>query len=472
MANARGFLEYQRQPVPYRPIDNRVKDYNEIEIPLTPDALTQQAARCADCGIPFCHGDGCPVANLIPEFNDLVYLGKWKEACENLHSTNNLPEITGRICPAPCETSCTLAINDKPVLIRHIEFQIVERGFAEGWIKPLCPTEKSGRTVAVIGSGPAGISAAQQLARMGHTVTVYEKDAKAGGLLRYGIPDFKLEKWVIDRRIDQMKAEGVEFRCNINVGRNFSAKDLAAQYDAVALTMGAGQPRDLPVEGRDLGGIHFAMDFLTQQNRLISCEAVSDPLISANGKHVIVIGGGDTGSDCVGTSRRQNAASVHQLEILPQPPETRPDDTPWPMWPRTMRTSSSHEEGCGRMWNVMTKKFTGDKNGLKEIVACKVEWTQECGQWKMKEVPGSEFTLKTDLVLLAMGFVHVEHGPLVNEIGIDLDGRGNIVADKWQTSNPKIFAAGDAVSGASLVVRAIDAGRKTADAVDQYLHQL
>jgi len=472
MANARGFLEYQRQPVPYRPIDNRVKDYNEIEIPLTPDALTQQAARCADCGIPFCHGDGCPVANLIPEFNDLVYLGKWKEACENLHSTNNLPEITGRICPAPCETSCTLAINDKPVLIRHIEFQIVERGFAEGWIKPLCPTEKSGRTVAVIGSGPAGISAAQQLARMGHTVTVYEKDAKAGGLLRYGIPDFKLEKWVIDRRIDQMKAEGVEFRCNINVGRNFSAKDLAAQYDAVALTMGAGQPRDLPVEGRDLGGIHFAMDFLTQQNRLISCEAVSDPPISANGKHVIVIGGGDTGSDCVGTSRRQNAASVHQLEILPQPPETRPDDTPWPMWPRTMRTSSSHEEGCERMWNVLTKEFNGDKNGVKEIVACKVEWTQECGQWKMKEVPGSEFTLKADLVLLAMGFVHVEHGPLVNEIGIDLDGRGNIVADNWQTSNPKIFAAGDAVSGASLVVRAIDAGRKTADAVDQYLHQL
>ncbi len=472
MANARGFLEYKREPVPYRPIKNRVKDYKEIEIPLTPDALAQQAARCADCGIPFCHGDGCPVANLIPEFNELVYLGKWKEACDNLHSTNNLPEMTGRVCPAPCETSCTLAINDQPVLIRHIEFQIVERGFAEGWIKPLRPAKKSGRSVAVIGSGPAGISAAQQLARMGHTVTVYEKDAKAGGLLRYGIPDFKLEKWVIDRRIDQMKAEGVEFRCNINVGRNFSAKDLAEQYDAVALTMGAGQPRDLPVEGRDFKGIHFAMDFLTQQNKLISGEAVSDPLINANEKHVIVIGGGDTGSDCVGTSHRQNAASVHQLEILPQPPKTRPDDTPWPMWPRTMRTSSSHEEGCERMWSVMTKKFVGDTSGVKEIIARKVEWIQENGQWKTNEVPDSEFTLKADLVLLAMGFVHVEHGPLVKEIGVDLDDRGNIIVNNWQTHNPKIFAAGDTVRGASLVVRAIDDGRKTAGAVDQYLRCL
>lgn len=472
MANARGFLDYKRQPVPYRPIENRVKDYKEIEIPLTPDELVQQAARCSDCGIPFCHGDGCPVANLIPEFNELVYQGKWKEACDNLHSTNNLPEMTGRICPAPCETSCTLSINDKPVLIRHIEYQIVERGFVEGWVKPLYPTKKSGRSVAVIGSGPAGISAAQQLARMGHTVTVYEKDEKPGGLLRYGIPDFKLEKWTIDRRINQMKAEGVEFRCNINVGRNFSAKDLVAQYDAVALTMGAGQPRDLPVEGRDYNGIHFAMDFLTQQNKLISGEMLSDPPINANGKHVIVIGGGDTGSDCVGTSRRQHAASVHQLEILPQPPEDRPDDTPWPMWPRTMRTSSSHEEGCERMWNVLTKKFNGDPNGVKEIVACKVEWTQDNGQWKMNEVPGSEFSLKADLVLLAMGFVHVEHGPLVEDIGIDLDDRGNIVVNNGQTSHPKIFAAGDAVSGASLVVRAIDAGRKTADAVDQYLCQL
>ncbi|MHC5084513.1 MAG: glutamate synthase subunit beta, partial [Planctomycetota bacterium] len=301
---------------------------------------------------------------------------------------------------------------------------------------------------------------------------VYEKDEKPGGLLRYGIPDFKLEKWTIDRRINQMKAEGVEFRCNINVGRNFSAKDLVAQYDAIALTMGAGQPRDLPVEGRDYNGIHFAMDFLTQQNKLISGEMLSDPPINANGKHVIVIGGGDTGSDCVGTSRRQNAASIHQLEILPQPPEDRPDDTPWPMWPRTMRTSSSHEEGCERMWNVLTKKFNGDPNGVNEIVACKVEWTQDNGQWKMKEVPGSEFTLKADLVLLAMGFVHVEHGPLVQDIRIDLDDRGNIVVNSGQTSHPKIFAAGDAVSGASLVVRAIDAGRKTADAVDQYLCQL
>jgi glutamate synthase (NADPH/NADH) small chain len=409
------------------------------------------------------------VANLIPEFNDLVFQGKWEEACHNLHSTNNLPEITGRVCPAPCETACTLAINDKPVLIRHIEFQIVERGFVEGWITPLRPKTKSGKSVAVIGSGPAGISAAQQLARMGHSVTVYEKDARIGGLLRYGIPDFKLEKWVIDRRIEQMKAEGVEFHCNVKVGEDLDTQYLTEEFDAIALTMGAGQPRDLPVEGRDLKGIHFAMEFLTQQNKMIAGEKIHESLINANGKHVIVIGGGDTGSDCVGTSRRQNAASVHQLEILPQPPESRPDDTPWPMWPRTMRTSSSHEEGCDRKWNVMTKKFVGDESGVKEIVACKVEWTEENGQWKMNEVPNSEFTLKADLVLLAMGFVHVEHGPLLENLKVDLDDRGNVVVNDWQTTNPQVFAAGDTVSGASLIVRAIDAGRKTADAVDQYL---
>ncbi|MEN8126854.1 MAG: glutamate synthase subunit beta [Planctomycetota bacterium] len=471
MAKARGFLEYKRQPVEYRPIENRVKDYKEIEIPLTPETITQQAARCADCGIPFCHGAGCPLGNLIPDFNELVYLGKWKEACDVLHSTNNLPEITGRICPAPCETACTLAVNDDPVLIRHIEFQIVERGFAEGWITPLTPDTKTGKTAAVIGSGPAGLAAAQQLARMGHSVTVFEKDDKPGGLLRYGIPDFKLEKWVIERRINQLESEGVKFHCSVNVGKDISANYLEKMFDSIVLTMGAGQPRDLPVEGRDLNGIHFAMEFLAQQNKMIAGETIPDTPINANGKHVIVIGGGDTGSDCVGTSRRQNAATVHQLEILSQPPETRPDDTPWPMWPRTMRTSSSHQEGCERMWNVMTKKFVGDNN-VKEIMACKVEWTQQDGQWKMDEVPNSEFTLKADLVMLAMGFVHVEHGPLIKDIGIDLDDRGNVITDNWQTSNPKVFAAGDTVSGASLVVQAIDAGRKTADAVDQYLRCL
>lgn len=472
MAKAKGFLEFQRQPVPYRPIEERVKDYNEIEMPLSPEAIKQQAARCSDCGIPFCHCAGCPVENLIPEFNDLVYQDKWKEACENLHSTNNFPEVTGRVCPAPCEASCTLSINDKPVLIRHIEFQISERGFVEGWIKPLRPETRTGKSVAVIGSGPAGLAAAQELVRAGHSVTVYEKDARVGGLLRYGIPDFKLEKWVIDRRVQQMRAEGVEFHCNVNVGRDLPTSYLSEIFDGVVLTMGAGIPRDLPVEGRDLNGIHFAMDFLTQQNKLIGGETVALSKIVANGKRVVVIGGGDTGSDCVGTSRRQNAESITQLEILPKPPETRPDDTPWPMWPRTMRTSSSHEEGCDRKWSVMTKKFIGNSAGkVKELHACQVEWTQENNQWKMKEVAGSDFVLKADLVLLAMGFVHVEHGPLVKELGVDLDNRGNIVVNNWQTSNPKVFSAGDAVSGASLVVRAIQAGRKTAEAVDQYLRR-
>lgn len=470
MAKTKGFLEYKRQDVVYRPIDQRVGDYKEIEIPLTPDEMKQQAARCIDCGIPFCHAVGCPVENRIPEFNEMVYAGQWKEACEDLHSTNNFPEFTGRVCPAPCETACTLAINDKPVLIRHIEFQVVERGFVEGWIKPLRPETKTGKSVAVIGSGPAGLAAAQQLARAGHDVTVYEKDARPGGLLRYGIPDFKLEKWVIDRRLEQMKAEGVEFHCNIYVGKDITVDYLQSAFDAVVLTMGAGQPRDLPIEGRDLKGIHFAMDFLSQQNKLIGGENI-DRLerINASGKHVIVIGGGDTGSDCVGTSRRHGAVSIQQLEILPKPPESRPEDTPWPMWPRTMRTSSSHQEGCERMWSIMSKKFVGDESGVKELQACKVEWTQENGQWQMTEVPGSEFTLKADLVLLAMGFVHVEHGQLVKEAGLDLDNRGNIVAANYQTSNPKFFAAGDSVSGASLVVRAIDAGRKAAAAVDQYL---
>ncbi|MHC4551308.1 MAG: glutamate synthase subunit beta [Planctomycetota bacterium] len=469
---SKGFLEYKRQKVAYRPIDQRVGDFKEIEVPLTPEAIAQQAERCADCGIPFCHGAGCPVSNRIPEFNEFVALGRWQDACDNLHSTNNFPEITGRVCPAPCETACTLAVNDEPVLIRHIEYQVVERGFVEGWIKPLRAATQSGKTVAVIGSGPAGLAAAQQLARAGHAVTLFEKDAQPGGLLRYGIPDFKLEKWVIERRLEQMKAEGVEFKCNCKVGTDITAEQLQKDYDIVVLTMGAGQPRDLQAEGRDAKGIHFAMEFLGQQNRLVAAERLEGEPITAKDKHVIVIGGGDTGSDCVGTSRRQGAASIHQLEILPKPPESRPDDTPWPMWPRVMRTSSSHEEGCERMWSVMTKKLVSDDAGnVTELQACQVEWTEENGQWKLNEVAGSEFTLKADLVLLAMGFVHVEHGPLVEGLGLELDGRGNIVADNFQTTNPKVFAAGDAVSGASLIVRAIDAGRKAAEAVDQYLKQ-
>lgn len=472
MANARGFLEYQRQPVRYRPIADRVKDYSEIEIPLTPDDLTKQAARCQDCGIPFCHAAGCPVANLIPEFNDMVYIGKWKEACDILHSTNNFPEITGRICPAPCETACTLAVNDKPVLIRHIEFQIVERGFQEGWITPLVAPQKTGKRVAVIGSGPAGLAAAQQLARMGHDVVVFEKGEKPGGLLRYGIPDFKLEKWVIDRRLEQLKKEGVQFQMGVNVGIDISTHYLQKMFDCVCLTMGAGQPRDLTVPGREHQNIHFAMDFLSMQNRLNAGENIDrDKLISAKDKHVVVIGGGDTGSDCVGTSRRQGAKSITQIEILPKPPQDRPDDTPWPMWPRTMRTSSSHEEGCDRHWSIMTKRVCGDGTTADKLQCCRVEWENKNGRWEMREIENSDFELKADLILLAMGFVHVVHDGMVESLHLKLDQRGNIVVNNYQTSQPWVFAAGDTVSGASLVVTGIDAGRKAADAIDLYLKQ-
>ncbi len=472
MAKARGFLEYKRQKVGYRPIDERVGDYREIELPLTPDALQQQAARCIDCGIPFCHGTGCPLANRIPEFNEMVYLGQWKEACEDLHSTNNFPEITGRVCPAPCETACTLAINDEPVLIRHIEFQVVERGFQEGWIQPLIPETKTGKSVAVIGSGPAGLASAQELARAGHTVVVFEKDERAGGLMRYGIPDFKLEKWIIDRRLEQLKAEGVQFQLGVNVGVDISAHYLHKMFDCVCLTMGAGQPRDLTVAGRGYDNIHFAMDYLTMQNRLNNGEPVDQQqFISAQDKDVVVIGGGDTGSDCVGTARRQGAKSITQIEILPKPPQERPQDTPWPMWPRTMRTSSSHEEGCQRLWGVMTKRVLGVGTRVSQIQCCRVEWENKDGRWEMRDVPDSEFDLKADLVLLAMGFVHVVHEGLVEGLGLKLDARGNVEVNNYQTSQPWVFAAGDTVSGASLVVRAIDAGRKAAAAVDQYLRK-
>ena len=394
----------------------------------------------------------------------------WRQACDNLHSTNNFPEITGRICPAPCETACTLAVNDKPVLIRHIELQIVERGFAEGWIVPLKPLQKSGKRVAVIGSGPAGLAAAQQLVRAGHNVTVFERDEHPGGLLRYGIPDFKLEKGVIERRLGQMIQEGVEFQTGVSVGDDISASYLCKRFDAVCLTTGACQPRDLPVPGRGFENIAFAMEFLKRQNQLVSGE-LSDTTagLNAHGKHVIVIGGGDTGSDCVGTSRRQGAKSITQLEILSKPPEVRPPDTPWPMWPRTMRSSSSHEEGCQRMWSVMTTQFSGVETRVSQVHGVQVEWIKKNDQWKVIEMPGTEFTLPADLVLLAMGFVHVEHGPLVTGLSLELDGRGNVQTQNFQTSNPMVFSAGDAVSGASLVVRAIDSGRKAAAAMNAWL---
>jgi NAD(P)H-dependent glutamate synthase small subunit len=469
MAKTRGFLEFQRQSNDYRPVEVRIQDYKEIEIPLTPDELKQQASRCIDCGIPFCHGTGCPVRNIIPEFNDLVFQGRWRQACEVLHATNNLPEVTGRVCPAPCEASCTLAINDKPVTIRQIEYQIVERGFAEGWIKPQPAQVKTGKSVAIIGSGPAGISAAQQLARAGYDVTVFEKDSKPGGLLRYGIPDFKLEKWVLDRRLEQMKAEGVKFHNGVNVGSDISAHYLQTLFDCICITMGAGVPRDLPIPGRELGGIHFAMELLWQQNKTVS----GDPFdlstrIDAKGKNVLVIGGGDTGSDCIGTSRRHDAKSITQIEILPKPPQDRPQDTPWPMWPRQMRTSSSQAEGCNRMWSIATKKFIGDASGVKEVVICTVDWKQENGKWIMTEVPGSEKVLKAELVLLAMGFVHVNHNQLITDLKLDLDARGNIKTNGYQTNVPMVFAAGDSVNGASLVVRAIDSGRQAAEAIDAW----
>jgi len=470
MGETKGFLKYTRQEVEHRPIEERVHDFADIDIPLTPDAIIQQAARCADCGIPFCLGVGCPLHNRIPEFNDLVYRGKWKAACDNLHSTNNFPEITGRICPAPCETACTLAVNDEPVLIRHIENQIVERGFAEGWIVPLPARKKTGKRIAVVGSGPAGLAAAQQLARAGHDVMVFEKDSKTGGLLRYGIPDFKLPKDIIDRRLEQLEAEGVDFQTGVRAGDDISVRYLRKLFDAVCLTMGAGQARDLNVPGRENANIVFAWDFLAAQNKLCSGEPVKkDSVTTAKDKTVVVIGGGDTGSDCVGTAQRQGAREIIQLEILPKPPEQRPIDTPWPMWPRIMRTSSSHEEGCDRRWSVLTKRFEGRDGKVAELHGCSVEWMRTNGKWQMAEVPGSDFVIKTDLVLLAMGYVHVVHKGLVESLGLKLDERGNILVNNYQSSENWVFAAGDTVLGASLVVRAIAQGREAADAIDSWL---
>jgi NAD(P)H-dependent glutamate synthase small subunit len=468
-----GFLEYPQESPPYRQVEVRIRDFREVETFLPRDRLEIQAARCMDCGIPYCHAIGCPVKNRIPEWNDMVYRKQWRKALSLLHSTCNLPEITGRVCPAPCEPACTLSINLPPVTIRHIELQIVERGWEEGWIRPEPASRKTGHRVGIVGSGPAGLAAAQQLARKGHEVVVFERAARVGGLLRYGIPDFKLEKWVIDRRLEQMRAEEVIFETGVNVGTDISVRYLQNTLDAIVIATGATVPRDLPIPGRDLPGIHFAMDFLTQQNMVIGGEDVPEgQQITAEGKRVVVIGGGDTGSDCVGTSRRQGATEIHQLELLPKPPEERFVYNPWPTWPIIMRTSSSQEEGCTRLWSVSTKEFLGDEDGVTKLRCVKIEWSDpdENGRSTFWEIPGSEFELAADLVLLAMGFVHVEHGPLVNDFGLERDARGNLVVDsQLMTSVPGVFAAGDSMVGASLVVSAIDYGRIAAGGADRYL---
>jgi glutamate synthase (NADPH/NADH) small chain len=459
-----GFLEFERTDRVYAPVEERLRHYREFVLPLPQDELRQQAARCMNCGIPYCH-TGCPVNNQIPDWNDLVYLSDWQEASRNLHSTNNFPEVTGRVCPAPCEAACTLNLDDNPVTIKTIECAIVDKAFEEGWVRPEPPTRKTGKTVAIVGSGPAGLACAQQLARAGHDVHVFEKHAKAGGLMRYGIPDFKMEKHLVDRRIDQMEAEGVTFHYGAHVGVNLAAEALLRDYDAIVLAGGAEHPRDLPIPGRDLKGVQFAMDFLPQQNRRISNEPQEGVApILATDKHVVVIGGGDTGSDCIGTSARQGARSITQLEILPRPPDKENKLLTWPNWPLKLRTSSSHQEGVAREFSVMTQHLSGEDGVVKRLHCLQVDE-------KFQPVPGSEFSLQADLVLLAMGFVHPVHEGLIKALGIELDPRGNVRADvrDYRSSVDKVFAAGDMRRGQSLVVWAIREGRQAAHAVDTFL---
>ncbi len=473
MGKITGFLEYERNERHYQPVEERIKHWREFVLPLPEAEVRTQAARCMDCGIPSCHGHidvtgapkGCPVNNQIPDWNDLVYRGNWQEAARNLHSTNNFPEVTGRICPAPCEASCTLNINDNPVTIKTIECAIADRAIEEGWVKPEPPTVKTGKKVAVVGSGPAGLACAQQLARAGHEVHVFEKHAKAGGLMRYGIPDFKMEKHLVDKRVAQMEAEGVTFHYGVHVGIGMPAEDLLNRYDAVVLAGGAEKSRDLPIPGRELKGVHFAMDFLPQQNRRVSGEPVGEvePIL-AGGRHVVVIGGGDTGSDCIGTSFRQGALSVTNFEIMPQPPAKENKMLTWPDWPLKLRTSSSHEEGAERDFAVLTTKFTGQHGEVRKLHCARIDS-------KMKPIAGTEFELDADLVLLAMGFVHPVHEGMINSLGLDLDPRGNVKADTmaYRSSNPKVFACGDMRRGQSLVVWAIREGRQCAHAVDKVL---
>lgn len=464
MGKVTGFVEYTRETPERRPVPERINDWFEVYKEFSEEKVRTQGARCMDCGVPFCH-TGCPLNNVIPDWNDLVYHNRWREAIRMLHATNNFPEFTGRICPAPCEAACVLGINEPPVTIKVIEKTIIEHAFREGWIRPEPPVERTGKRIAIVGSGPAGLAAAQQLNRAGHFVTVFEKADRVGGLLRYGIPEFKMEKWVLDRRLEQMIAEGVEFKTSIHVGHDITGADLQRDFDAIVLAGGAEYPRDLKVPGRELKGIHFAMEFLPQQNKRCAGDDVPDQIL-ATGKRVVIIGGGDTGADCLGTSHRQKAASVHQFELLPMPPSERAPSTPWPLWPLQLRTESSHEEGGIREWSMATVSFSGDEQGnVRKLHAVRVGPPP-----KFEPIPGSEFTMDVDLVLLAMGFLGPVKSGIIEQLGVQLDPRGNVAADSnYATSIPGVFAAGDVRRGQSLVVWAIAEGRKAAEGVDRYL---
>ena len=472
MADPKGFLRYTRETAPYRPVEERKRDWLEVHTHMPPERLQKQAARCMDCGVPFCHL-GCPLGNIIPDWNDLVYRNKWHEALRRLHATNNFPEFTGRLCPAPCETACVLGINQPAVTIKQIEEHIIEYGFEKGWVQPEPPPVRTGKRVAVVGSGPAGLAAAQQLNRAGHWVTVFERADRIGGLLRYGIPDFKLDKKILDRRLQLMEAEGIDFQPGVNVGVDVTAKELLAAFDAVVLTGGSTIPRDLKVPGRELKGIHFAMDYLTQQNRVNAGDHIPpEQRITAEGKRVAIIGGGDTGADCLGTVIRQGAKEVYQIELMPKPPLERDELTqPWPTYPMILRTSSAHEEGGIREWSINTKWFEGDEHGnVKRLHAVRLEWyTDSSGRRQFREIPGSEFSLEVDLVLLAMGFLHPQHDGLLDSLGVEYDERGNVKTINYATSVPGVFAAGDMRRGQSLIVWAISEGREAAHYVDKYL---
>jgi len=470
MGHVTGFKDNPRQAPPRRPVAERVRDFGEFYLRWTEEQARTQGARCMDCGIPFCH-KGCPLGNLIPDWNDYVYKGQWEQALAVLHTTNNFPEFTGRICPAPCEASCTLSINQDPVTIEYIEKAIADRGWEEGWIQPSPPMTLTGKKVAVIGSGPAGLAAAQQLCRAGHAVTVFERAPYIGGLLRLGIPDFKLEKTVVERRVQQMREEGVAFKTGVYAGRNLSAEELRRDFDAIVLCIGSTIPRDLDVPGRELRGVHFAMDYLTQQNRINSGEKVSPKdRITAEGKRVIILGGGDTGADCLGTAHRQGAASILQYELLARPPDTRAPNNPWPQWPLIMRSSGAHEEGGERDYSILTTNLSGRDGRLEQLHAVRLNWKNENGRLQMEPIAGSEFTVQVDLLLLALGFLHPEKGGLVEALGLELDPRGNVKTDAARmTSVPGVFAAGDAARGQSLVVWALAEGREAARGVDLYL---